>query len=54
VGSNPTLSARCDGEQKRYSYVVDEDAEIFLEALADTPRGAVPMPAIGEPLMPDG
>lgn len=41
-------------DQERFSYVVGEDAEFFLEALADAPRDAVPMLAIGERLLPDG
>lgn len=37
----------------RFSYVVGEDAEFFLECLADAPRDTVPMLAISERLMPE-
>ncbi len=42
-----------DDPQKRFSYVVGEDAEFFLETLADAPRDALPMLAISERLAPD-
>lgn len=46
------MSALKDPE-KRFSYVVGEDAQFFLEALADAPRDTIPMLAISERLMPD-
>ncbi len=46
------LSAVNDPE-RRFSYAVGEDAEFFLECLADAPRDTVPMLAISERLAPD-
>ena len=46
------LSAIEDPE-KRFSYVVGEDAHFFLEAIQDAPRDTIPMLAISERLMGD-
>lgn len=47
------IMSAIDDPAKRFSYVVGEDAQFFLEALADAPRDTIPMLAISERLMPD-
>ena len=47
------IMSAIEDPDKRFSYVVGEDAQFFLEALADAPRDTIPMLAISERLMPD-
>ena len=52
--STEFFDAAIDDPDKRFSYVVGEDAQFFLEALADAPPDTIPMKAIGDRLMPEG